>query len=93
MQKALLARMLAIDPDILMVIEPMLGIDIGAKDEIRSILLDIANQGKTIVISTAEIDDVVGICNRVAIIREGRLVSVMDADEANKALIIEESTK
>ncbi len=93
MQKALLARMLAIDPDILMVIEPLLGIDIGAKDEIRAILLDIANQGKTIVISTAEIDDVVGICNRVAIIREGRLVSVMDADEANKALIIEESTK
>jgi ABC-type sugar transport system ATPase subunit len=93
MQKALLARMMAVDPDVLMVIEPLLGIDIGAKDEIRAILLDIANQGKTIVISTAEIDDVVGICNRVAIIKEGRLVGIMDADEANKALIIEESTK
>ena len=93
MQKALLARMLSIDPDVLMVIEPMQGIDIGAISEIRSILLDLANQGKTIIISTAEIDNIIEMCNRVAIIREGRLISVMDADESNRNLIIEESTK
>lgn len=92
-QKVLLSRLLAINPDVLMIVEPMLGIDIGAKDEIRKIILDIARQGKTVIISTAEIDDIIQICNRVAIVREGKLMGILDASEANKALIINESTR
>jgi ribose transport system ATP-binding protein len=93
MQKVLIARSMMINPKVLMLIEPTQGIDIGAKEEVKELILHAAKQGKGIIISTAEIDDIIEICNRVIIIKDGKLRAILDADEKNKELIMEESTK
>lgn len=93
MQKVLIARTMMLNPEVLMLIEPTQGIDIGAKEEVKELILQAARQGKGVIIVTAEIDDVIGICNRVVIIKDGRLRAVLDADEEIKGLIMEESTR
>lgn len=76
-----------------MFVEPTQGIDIGAKEEVKSLLLEAAKQGKGVIIITAEIDDIIDICNRAVIIKEGRIKAVIEAAEENRERIIEESTK
>lgn len=93
MQKVLIARSMMLNPKVLMFIEPTQGIDIGAKGEVKELILQAARQGKGIIIVTAEIDDVIEICNRVVIIKDGKLRTVVDANEENKGLIMEESTR
>lgn len=93
MQKVLIARTMTLNTEVLMFMEPTQGIDIGAKDEVKQLILQAAKQGKGIIIATAEIDDVIGICNRVIIIKDGKLRAILDSDEENKELIIEESTR
>ena len=93
MQKVLIARTMMVNPDILMFVEPTQGIDIGAKEEVKKLLLEAAGQGKGILIVTAEIDDIIDICNRAVIIKEGRIRAVIESNEENRERIIEESTK
>ena len=76
-----------------MFVEPTQGIDIGAKEEVKALLLEAAKQGKGVIIITAEIDDIIDICNRAVIIKEGRIKAVIEAAEENRERIIEESTK
>lgn len=93
MQKVLIARSMLVEPEVLMFVEPTQGIDIGAKEEVKALLLEAAKQGKGVIIITAEIDDIIDICNRAVIIKEGRIKAVIEAAEENRERIIEESTK
>lgn len=87
-QKVLIARTMVNDPRVMMFIEPTQGIDIGAKTEVKRLLLDAAKRGCGIIIVTAEIDDIIEICNRVLVIRNGRIIDTLDATEENRMGII-----
>ncbi len=77
-QKLLLARWLAIKPKILMLDEPTRGVDIGAKSEIYRIISELVAQGVAILMVSSELPEVVGMSDRVLVIREGRLVGELD---------------
>ncbi|MBD1911435.1 MULTISPECIES: sugar ABC transporter ATP-binding protein [unclassified Leptolyngbya] len=73
-QKLLLARWLAIKPKVLLLDEPTRGVDIGAKSEIYRIISDLAAQGVGILMISSELPEVIGMSDRVLVMREGRLV-------------------
>ena len=77
-QKLLLARWLAIKPRILMLDEPTRGVDIGAKSEIYRIMSELAAQGVAIIMVSSELPEVVGMSDRVLVMREGHLVGELD---------------
>lgn len=88
MQKVLIARTMVMNPQILIMVEPTQGIDIGAKEEVKKLILQSAQEGKAVIIVTSEIDDIIDICNRTLIIREGKLQASYKADKKNKAAIV-----
>jgi len=92
MQKVLIARAMMLNPKVLMFMEPTEGIDIGAKEEVKQLILQAAKQGKGIIIVTTEINDIIEICHRAIIIRERKIRSIIDSTEEKRNLIIEEST-
>jgi len=77
-QKLLLARWLAIKPRILMLDEPTRGVDIGAKSEIYQIISELAAKGVAILMVSSELPEVVGLSDRVLVMREGQLVGELD---------------
>lgn len=77
-QKLLLARWLAIKPRVLLLDEPTRGVDIGAKSEIYRIISDLALQGIAVLMVSSELPEIVGMSDRVLVMREGRLVGELD---------------
>ncbi|AFY36060.1 sugar ABC transporter ATP-binding protein [Calothrix sp. PCC 7507] len=77
-QKLLLARWLAINPRVLMLDEPTRGVDIGAKSEIYRIISDLAAQGVAILMVSSELAEIVGMSDRVLVMREGELVGELN---------------
>jgi ribose transport system ATP-binding protein len=84
-QKLLLARWLAIKPTVLMLDEPTRGVDIGAKSEIYRIISDLAAQGVSILMVSSELPEVIGMSDRVLVMREGQLVGELD-DSSGKEI-------
>ena len=79
-QKVILARWLATNPDFLILDEPTRGIDIGTKTEIQKLILELADQGKSIVFISSEIMEMVRTCNRMVIMRDGEKVGEVGGD-------------
>ncbi|OUL18048.1 sugar ABC transporter ATP-binding protein [Nostoc sp. 106C] len=77
-QKLLLARWLAIKPKVLMLDEPTRGVDIGAKSEIYRIMSELAAHGIAILMVSSELPEIVGMSDRVLVMREGQLVGELD---------------
>ncbi|MBW4510675.1 MAG: sugar ABC transporter ATP-binding protein [Scytonematopsis contorta HA4267-MV1] len=77
-QKLLLARWLAIKPKIIMLDEPTRGVDIGAKSEIYRIISELAAQGVAVLMVSSELPEVIGMSDRVLVMREGELVGELD---------------
>jgi ribose transport system ATP-binding protein len=73
-QKLLLARWLAIKPRVILLDEPTRGVDIGAKSEIYRIISDLSAQGVAILMVSSELAEIVGMSDRVLVMREGELV-------------------
>jgi ribose transport system ATP-binding protein len=73
-QKVLLSRWLETGPKVLILDEPTRGVDIGAKSEIYRIIDDLAKRGIGVVVISSELPEIIGICDRVLVMREGRLV-------------------
>ena len=71
-QKVILGRWLLTKPDILLLDEPTRGIDVGAKYEIYQIMIDLANQGKAIVMVSSEMEELLGVCDRILVMSGGR---------------------
>ena len=80
-QKVLLARLLALSPRVLLLDEPTRGIDVGAKVEIQNLVGEMASNGLSVVFISAELEEVLRVSTRVAILREGRIVSVLASDD------------
>ncbi len=72
-QKAIVSRWLANDPDVLIMDEPTRGIDVGAKHEIYEIMVDLAKQGKAIIMISSEMAELLGMSDRVCVMCNGRL--------------------
>ena len=80
-QKVLLARLLALAPRVLVLDEPTRGIDIGSKVEVQRLVGELADNGMSVVFISAELEEVLRVSTRVTVLREGRVVTTMPADE------------
>ena len=78
-QKVIIGRWLLTDPEVLLLDEPTRGIDVGAKYEIYQLILDLANQGKTVLVVSSEMPELLGICDRILVMSGGRLAGEVDA--------------
>ena len=87
-QKVLLARWLEIHPKVLILDEPTRGVDVGAKSEIYRIINDLASQGVAIVVISSELPEVIGICDRVVVMREGVITGECQGDDINQERIM-----
>lgn len=92
-QKVLLARWLLTEPDILLLDEPTRGVDVGAKYEIYSIIADLARQGKSIVMISSEMPELLGMSDRIMVMCEGRLSGVIAGADATEEEIMRLATK
>jgi len=79
-QKVIVARWLATDPDFLILDEPTRGIDVGTKSEIQKMIVNLAQEGKSILFISSEISEMLRTCNRMAIMRDGEKVGELDHD-------------
>ncbi len=80
-QKVLLARLLAISPRALVLDEPTRGIDVGAKVEVQNLIGELADNGLSVMFISAELEEVLRVANRVAIVQDGRIVDTVPTDE------------
>ena len=87
-QKVLLAKWMFTDPDILILDEPTRGIDVGAKYEIYCIINDLVAAGKSVVMISSELPEVIGMSDRIYIMNEGKFVGEMRSDEATQESIM-----
>ena len=87
-QKVVLSKWLFAQPEMLFLDEPTRGIDVGAKYEIYTIINQLATEGKGIVIISSELPEILGICDRVYVMNEGRIVGEMAAAEASQEKIM-----
>ena len=87
-QKIVLAKWLMRDCDILFFDEPTRGIDVGAKFQIYTLISELAKAGKCIVISSSEVEEIVGTCNRVIVMKDGKIVEELIGSEINNEMIV-----
>ncbi len=83
-QKVILARWLATNPDFLVLDEPTRGIDIGTKTEIQKLVIKLADEGKSIIFISSEVEEMLRTCNRLAVLRDGEKVGELEADEMSQ---------
>ena len=87
-QKVLLAKWMFAEPDILILDEPTRGIDVGAKYEIYCIINDLVAAGKSVIMISSEMPEVLGMCDRIYVMSEAKIVGEMDAQDATQELIM-----
>ena len=87
-QKVVLSKWLFSGPEILILDEPTRGIDVGAKYEIYTMVRDLAAQGKSIIVISSEMPELLGITDRVLVMNEGRLVGELPTSEATQEKIM-----
>ena len=87
-QKVLLAKWMFANPDILLLDEPTRGIDVGAKYEIYCIINDLVAAGKSVIMISSELPEILGMSDRIYVMNEGRMVGELDAKEATQELIM-----
>lgn len=87
-QKVIIARWLANNPNLLIMDEPTRGIDVGAKFEIYQIMLELANEGTSIIMISSEMAELLGMADRIAVMCEGRLTGILGREEATQEKIM-----
>ena len=92
-QKVIVGRWLLTAPDVLLLDEPTRGIDVGAKYEIYQLILDLANKGKTVLMVSSEMPELLGICDRILVMSGGRLAGEVDAKATTQEEIMRLAAK
>ncbi|MBH1973957.1 MAG: ATP-binding cassette domain-containing protein [Rhodobacteraceae bacterium] len=87
-QKVVLSKWLFTDPQVLILDEPTRGIDVGAKFEIYSIMNDLAAQGRGVVMISSEMPELLGMCDRIYVVNEGRIMGELSREEASQERIM-----
>ncbi|MFA7169089.1 MAG: ABC transporter ATP-binding protein [Sphaerochaetaceae bacterium] len=80
-QKIVVARVISQDPDVLVVCQPTRGVDVGAMEYIHHRILDLKERGKAVVLISADLDEVMNLSDRIAVMYEGRIVAIKDKDD------------
>ena len=91
-QKVVIGKWLTADTDILIFDEPTRGIDVGAKSEIYKLLNDLASQGKSIIMISSELPEILRMSHRVVVMCEGRVTGILTADEMTQESIMKYAT-
>jgi methyl-galactoside transport system ATP-binding protein len=92
-QKVLIGRWLANDPDVLILDEPTRGIDVGAKYEIYCIIAELAKEGKSIIMISSEMAELIGMSDRIMVMCDGRVTGFIDGKDATQENIMELATQ
>ncbi|MDR0447823.1 MAG: sugar ABC transporter ATP-binding protein [Treponema sp.] len=92
-QKVLFARWFLTEPDILILDEPTRGIDVGAKYEIYNIIIGLAKEGKTVIMITSEMPELLGISDRIMVMCEGKVAGIVEAKDTTQEEIMRLATK
>ena len=87
-QKVIIARWLANNPDVLILDEPTRGIDVGAKYEIYTIIADLAKQGKSIIMISSEMPELIGMSDRIMVMCEGKVSGFVEGKDATQEKIM-----
>lgn len=87
-QKVIIGRWMLTKPDVLIMDEPTRGVDVGAKAEIYRLIGELAKEGKGILMVSSELPELMGICDRIIVVREGRLVGEVERDEFDQDLLM-----
>jgi ribose transport system ATP-binding protein len=87
-QKLLLAKVMETEPDIIIIDEPTRGIDVGTKQQIYHFISALARDGKSIIVVSSEMQEIIGLCSRVAVMREGRIVGWLEGGEITEQEIM-----
>ena len=87
-QKVIFGRWMLTSPDVLLLDEPTRGIDVGAKYEIYQLIQELANRGKSVVMVSSEMPELLGVCNRIVVMSGGRVAGEVDADHTTQEEIM-----
>lgn len=87
-QKVIIGRWLLTKPEVLLLDEPTRGIDVGAKYEIYQLIIDLANQGKGIIMVSSEMPELLGVCDRILVMSGGQLAGEVDARNTSQEEIL-----
>jgi ribose transport system ATP-binding protein len=91
-QKLVLTKWLATNADVLIFDEPTRGIDVGAKSEIYDLMNDLREQGKGIIMISSELPEVIGMCDRVIVMHEGKIAGELSSEELSEVNVMELAT-
>ncbi|MBQ9196682.1 MAG: sugar ABC transporter ATP-binding protein, partial [Clostridia bacterium] len=87
-QKVIFGRWILTNPDILLLDEPTRGIDVGAKYEIYQLIQNLAKEGKSVIMVSSEMPELLGVCSRILVMSGGRLAGEVDADNTSQEEIM-----
>ncbi|EID17741.1 D-xylose transport ATP-binding protein XylG [Mycolicibacterium phlei RIVM601174] len=87
-QKVVLSKWIFADPDVLILDEPTRGIDVGAKYEIYQIINSLAAQGKAVIVISSELPELIGLCDRIYTLNEGRLTGEVPREQATQETLM-----
>ncbi len=87
-QKVIFGRWLLTNPEVLLLDEPTRGIDVGAKYEIYQLIINLANDGKGVIMVSSEMPELLGICNRIAVMSNGHLAGILNGEDATQEEIM-----
>ncbi len=87
-QKVAIAKMLSVNPKVIFLDEPTRGVDVGAKAEIHRILRQLARNGVGVVVISSELPELIGVCDRVIVIREGMVAGEVTGEEMTEEMIM-----
>lgn len=88
-QKVILGRWLATEPQLLILDEPTRGIDVGAKDEIKKLVIKLAQEGMTIIFISSELQEMVSCCDRVVVLRDRKIIGELAGENIQEANILQ----
>ena len=92
-QKVIFGEWLERDPKIFMMDDPTRGIDVGAKYEIYELIIAMAKRGKTIIVVSSEMPEILGITNRIGVMSNGHLAGIVNTKETNQEELLRLSAK
>ncbi|MHB1155746.1 MAG: sugar ABC transporter ATP-binding protein [Phycisphaerales bacterium] len=87
-QKVAIAKWLLTEPRVMILDEPTRGVDIGAKEEIYRLIRKLADEGMACVMISSELNELLGLCDRIAVMRQGRIAAILDATTATEQSIM-----
>lgn len=91
-QKVVLAKWISRDIDVLILDEPTRGVDVGAKEEIHKLVVELARKGIAIIMISSELPEVLGMADRILVMREGKVTGILNAEGATQEAVMERAT-